>query len=116
MKNSFGEYLIKKRNKLGLSLRAVEKETGISNAYLSQLENNKIKNPSPKILFKLAKFYKISYNYLMDLIGYPTSKTEGNGTISPSYFKNTIKFDDLTEEEEEKLTEYLQFLRSRRKR
>lgn len=29
------------RNHLGLTLREVEKETGISNAYLSQLENGK---------------------------------------------------------------------------
>ncbi|MHA1251870.1 MAG: helix-turn-helix domain-containing protein [Candidatus Helarchaeota archaeon] len=115
MKN-FGENLKKIRKKLELSLRDVETETGISNAYLSQLENNKIKNPSPKILYKLAKFYKVSYNYLMDLIGYPISEIEENRSFSRRYFGNSSKFNDLTEEEEEKLTEYLQFLRSRRKK
>ena len=116
MENSFGEYLKKVRKKLGISLREVEKEIQISNAYLSQLENNRIKNPSPRILYKIAGFYKISYKYLMELLGYPISKIEEKENISSFFSGNNTKFDNLTEEEEEKLNEYLQFLRSRRKR
>ncbi len=41
----------------GLTLRQVEEKTGISNAYLSQLENGKMKNPSHTIVIKLQSFY-----------------------------------------------------------
>ena len=104
------------RNDTGQTLREVEKRTGISNAYLSQLETGKIKNPSPSVLHKLALFYKVSYEELHELAGYPPiSEKNENNDIKPK-FRTRNTFDDLTEEEEEELTEYLQFLRSRRKK
>ena len=42
----------------GLTLREVEERTGISNAYLSQLENNKIKSPSYKVVMTLCHLYR----------------------------------------------------------
>lgn len=45
------------RLKSGLTLREVEERTGISNAYLSQLENKKIKRPSFDTVLKLTDFY-----------------------------------------------------------
>jgi DNA-binding Xre family transcriptional regulator len=45
------------RNKNGFTLRDVEEKTGISNAYLSQLENGKIKRPSFEVMETLNKFY-----------------------------------------------------------
>lgn len=45
------------RENTGITLREVEKETGISNAYLSQLENGKIKKPSYEIVMTLVNFY-----------------------------------------------------------
>jgi len=92
----------------------LEKKTDVSNAYLSQLENDKIKNPSPKILYKLAVFYNISYEYLLKLAGYP-SKIQESVSLTPS-FRISNNFSDLTDEEEKKLVEYLEFLRSMRKR
>lgn len=46
-----------RREMRGFSLREVEKLTGISNAYLSQLENGKIKNPSYEVVIKLTNVY-----------------------------------------------------------
>ena len=46
------------RGKLGLSLREVEAVTGLSNAYLSLLENGKIKKPSFEAINTLLKLYK----------------------------------------------------------
>jgi len=40
-----------------LTLRQVEEVTGISNAYLSQLETGKIKSPSFDTVIKLLKLY-----------------------------------------------------------
>jgi len=45
------------RIKRGLTLREVETATGISNAYLSQLENGKIKKPSFEVVQKLNNLY-----------------------------------------------------------
>ena len=41
----------------GLTLRQVEKETGLSNAYMSQLENGKILSPSYKTVKLLYDLY-----------------------------------------------------------
>jgi len=41
----------------GLTLRAVEANTGISNAYLSQIETGKIKDPSFDTVRTLCQFY-----------------------------------------------------------
>jgi hypothetical protein len=46
------------RKKAGLTLRKVEEMTGISNAYLSQLETGKIKKPSFDIVQKLNSIYQ----------------------------------------------------------
>ena len=43
-----------------LSLRQVEKQTDISNAYVSQLENGKIKDPSFFKMLRLLFLYEIS--------------------------------------------------------
>ncbi len=45
------------RKKAKLTLRQVEELTGISNAYLSQLENGKIKKPSYDVIQKLNDVY-----------------------------------------------------------
>lgn len=43
----------------GKTLREVQKDTGISNAYLSQLENGVIKRPSHNVIKQLAEYYGI---------------------------------------------------------
>ena len=49
------EELQRVRKVKNASLREVERATGISNAYLSQLEGGDATNPSPHILQKLAE-------------------------------------------------------------
>lgn len=45
------------RESQGKTLREVERATSISNAYLSQLENGKIKNPSYRTIKLLSEYY-----------------------------------------------------------
>lgn len=45
------------RKEKGYTLRQVEDATGISNSYLSQMENGKIVNPSNRVIMILLKFY-----------------------------------------------------------
>jgi HTH-type transcriptional regulator, competence development regulator len=57
---TLGELLSTCRELKRLSLRNVEKKTGISNAYISQLETGKAKNPSLRDAAALAKCYGIT--------------------------------------------------------
>lgn len=57
------------------SLRAIQRQTGISNAYLSQIEKG-IRKPGPNILQRLASFYGVSIQELFKKAGYLESERE----------------------------------------
>ena len=107
---TLGLYLKSAREEKGLTLRAVEAEVDISNAYLSQLEGDKIKQPSPVVLHELSNLYKVSYETLMELAGYPVPSTSNPQHSLYSRIGRTTK------DEENALVEYLDFLRSRKGR
>jgi transcriptional regulator with XRE-family HTH domain len=113
-KQSLGAELRQLREIRKLSLREVEGATGISNPYLSQLENDKIKKPSPHFLYKLSNLYGVDYQLIMERAGYagPRKESTGPKTLAGAALFATA---DLTEQEEEKLMEYLQFLRRKQK-
>jgi transcriptional regulator with XRE-family HTH domain len=100
------------RTAKGLSLREVEEATGeaVSNAYLSQLENGKIKKPSPNVLHSLAEVYVVPYQALMEKAGYLVPSKGGDGRRTKLA---AFAIDDLTAEEEEELLKYVAFLRTR---
>jgi len=110
--SELGAVLADLRMAKGLSLRQVEEATdrAVSNAYLSQLENGKIKKPSPRVLHTLAAVYAVPYEALMEKAGYLLPAGIGGGRR-----KRLAAFaiDDLTAEEEEELLRYLAFLRWR---
>lgn len=108
-----GVVLADLRKAKGLSLREVQDATAqaVSNAYLSQLEHQKIKKPSPDVLRSLADVYGVPYETLMEKAGYllpETGKQGGRGRRLAAF-----AIDDLTAEEEEELLKYLAFLRFR---
>jgi HTH-type transcriptional regulator, competence development regulator len=110
LKASLGQYLASIREDRGMKLREVETATKreVSNAYLSQIENGKIKKPSPNVLHVLAHVYRINYEQLMQMAGYAvTSKAS---THKPA--RNSFTELNLSPEEDVKLLEYLRFLRS----
>lgn len=109
-----GKYLKSLRAASSLSLRAVEKKTGISNAMLSQLESGKVKQPSPIFLHKLAELYGIPYETLMEKAGYPVPKPVNSDTQKA--LGTFHRLGRLTGEEEDILLEYLSFIRSRSER
>ena len=113
---TLGQGLKLARDLRKLSLRDVEKATGISNPYLSQLENDKINKPSPFYLHKLANLYEISYELLMEAAGYVQRKSVDEGqpkTLAGAALFSTEK---LTAEEEQQLADYLNFIRSNSKK
>jgi transcriptional regulator with XRE-family HTH domain len=109
---SLGGVIRQARDLRKLSLRSVEEMTGISNAYLSQIENDKIKKPSADILHKLSTIYKIEFSYLLHIAGL----VEKSSTENVSFGKFVFSKDNLTKEEEEELIHYLQFIRQRKKK
>ena len=99
-----------------LSLRDVESATGISNPYLSQLENDKISKPSPFFLHKLASLYGIEYELLMSAAGYVQKKEAPEGSPKTLAGAALFSVEKLTPDEERQLADYLQFLRSKSKK
>lgn len=72
-----GEFLKQLRERKGVSLKKVEEATGISNAYLSQLETGfRRRLPTSERLKALADYYNVSINQLLEKAGY-----FGNGDI-----------------------------------
>ncbi len=107
---TLGDFLRAARTRKGMSLRAVERATGISNAYLSQLESGKIRQPSPQYLHALSEVYSISYVTLSALAGHPVPGAAEDDARLPTF---ACRLGPVTDDEEEKLIEYLDFLRSR---
>ncbi len=118
--HTLAEFLAYTRSIKKLTLRDVEEATDreVSNAYLSQLETGKISRPSPNILHALARVYGVSYELLMEKAGYispaPAVGSELRAGRSIRRRVSLFDNDNLTQDEQEKLLEYLAFLRSRR--
>ncbi len=113
LNSTLGKFLQAARDSKKLSLRAVEKATGVSNAYLSQVESGKIKQPSPTILHKLSELYEISYADVLGLAGHPVPNEDA---FTDSATRTLDLLGPVTQDEEGELVEYLAFLRARRGR
>jgi len=110
-KKTLGGLLKEARELRRLSLREVETQSGISNAYLSQLENDKIKKPSANTLYKLSGLFNINFDDLMVKAGIVEKKNDSAARPSDFAFSS----ENLTEQEREKLIEYLKWLRYQEK-
>lgn len=78
---SIGTYLQQVRHSRQLSLRDVQQlakdqrlDAEISSGYLSMLERDEVKKPSPRILYTLAAIYEVDYIELMRVAGYIPSE------------------------------------------
>ncbi len=108
---TLGQFLKQAREDRNYTLRVVEDLTAISNSYLSQLESDKIKQPSPISLHKLSDKYEVSYATLLALAGYPVPD---ENAIAKAQSVLAARIGAVTRGEEDELVEYLQFIRSRR--
>ena len=67
---SLGETLRAARAAAELSLRDVERRTGVRSAHLSQIETGTIARPEMAILWELAAAYGVDFGELLALAGY----------------------------------------------
>jgi HTH-type transcriptional regulator, competence development regulator len=77
-KETLGAALRAARAESGLSLRDVERRTGIHNAHLSQIETDTIAKPEMAILWDLASLYGIDFARLLALAGYAAGPSSGS--------------------------------------
>ncbi|WP_084413464.1 helix-turn-helix domain-containing protein [Desulfovirgula thermocuniculi] len=111
----FGRYLQHLRKKRGLTIRQVELASGVSNSYLSQIENGKRGIPSPEILKKLAPVLHVSYKELMVKAGYLDDydqtgvEEKGDiGTLAAHRTDDPLK--ELPEEARRSLEEFQEYI------
>ncbi len=113
---TLGKTLKSTRENVSLTLREVEESTGISNAYLSQLENDKIKKPSANVLYKLANVYKINLNVLLTAAGIIEKNSQSAEEKPQSTLEKEIAFykDKLSTDEEKEIVNFIKFLKSKK--
>lgn len=67
---TFGEEIRKMRKEKGITMRELERRSGVSQGYLSQIETNQRTQPKRSTLKKLAEGLDVSEYDLMELAGY----------------------------------------------
>ena len=112
---TLGKLLKQYRELNKLTLRAVEEKTGISNAYLSQLENEKIAHPSANTLYKLSLSDGVDLETLLSAGGVIEKKDQKTPKHKILQSVAASAGTTLTDEEEKELLNYLNFIRQRDK-
>jgi transcriptional regulator with XRE-family HTH domain len=108
---TLGVVLRQAREVRGLSAVDASRTAGISAAYLSKLENDAVKKPSPQILHSLSEALSVPYADLMRLTGY---RVPSEPVVDPAIAVAVALFADLTDDERDELIEYLAWYRARR--
>jgi transcriptional regulator with XRE-family HTH domain len=110
MAPSFGAVLRQAREVRAMSTLDAARAAGISPAYMSKLENDAVKKPSPHVLHQLSEALTVPYAELMRLNGYRVPGEAGatSETIGAALFA------DITDDERDELLEYLAWIRARR--
>ncbi|MHB8460182.1 MAG: helix-turn-helix domain-containing protein [Candidatus Limnocylindrales bacterium] len=109
---SFGAVLRQSRELRELSAIDTARAAGISAAYLSKLENDAVKRPSPHVLHQLSEALGLPYADLMRLSGY---RVPGEHDRTATDSVGAALFAGLTDDEREELLEYLAWYRTRRR-
>lgn len=112
MAPSIGAVLKQAREVRELSAGDAARAAGISAAYLSKLENDAVKRPSPHVLHQLSEALAVPYAELMRLSGY---RLPGEPNRRVAETVGAALFADLTVDEREELVAYLAWYRARRR-
>lgn len=97
-KNNFGDYLRKLRKDKRLTLVELSELSGVSNPYLSQIENNKF-TPSPEILKKVSDPLDINYFTLLQKAGYIKHNPYADNSLLQTITTNFVKYTETLPQE-----------------
>jgi len=78
------------RKQKGFTIREVAHRSGVSAAYISQLENGNRGIPSPDIIQKLSDGLNVSYTELMKAAGYLEDRPSAPSTSEPINLRRFI--------------------------
>jgi len=117
MGTRFGSYLKKLRHDRNLTLREVQEQVHVSNAYLSQVESGERGTPTLKMLSKLAKVYGVPVSVLnaeaeAELRNSETGEYNGKEIEVPAPDTEFIcrGYEKLSKENKQTLKKFLQHL------
>ncbi|WNR43137.1 helix-turn-helix transcriptional regulator [Paenibacillus roseipurpureus] len=80
----------------GYTIRELADRSGVSTAYISQLENGNRGIPSPEVLMKLSEGLNTSYSELMDIAGYlENSQTQQQFQSNPVNLRRFLRENEL---------------------
>ena len=93
------------------SLRHAERETGVHNAHLFQIENGTIAKPDHNVLFALASAYEIDFERLLRLAGHIRER----GTVAKRSPYGAVAWKALTELDQDEQRQVVDFIVDLRK-
>jgi transcriptional regulator with XRE-family HTH domain len=80
----------------GFTIRELADRSGVSAAYISQLENGNRGIPSPEVLMKFSEGLNVSYSELMEIAGYLESQgAERDVQSNPVNLRRFLRENDL---------------------
>src|SRR5439155_26282074 len=100
---TFGSVLKQAREVRELSAIDAARAAGISAAYLSRLESDAVKRPSPHVLHQLSEALAVPYAELMRLSGY---RVPGGSNGNPTNAVSSALFAHLTADQRNELLDY----------
>ena len=65
-----GQKIRSLREEIGMSQAQLASQAGLSQGYLSQIENDEVQNPSAAVLFRLAQALHVDPRCLLEAAGY----------------------------------------------
>jgi transcriptional regulator with XRE-family HTH domain len=92
----------------GFTIRELADRSGVSAAYISQLENGNRGIPSPDVLMKLSEGLNTSYSDLMEIAGYlenpnrPVEQSSNPVNLRRFLRENELMFDGIVLSEQDK--------------
>jgi transcriptional regulator with XRE-family HTH domain len=101
-----GIFIREARERSGMTLRSMEKQSGVTIATLSKIETGDIKVPTAESLQRIARSLELDYEDLALLAGYTLPKGLPN---LPIYLRK--KYDELSAEEIRQVEGYVRYLR-----
>lgn len=111
--DTLGAVLRSARAAAGLSLREVERRTGLSNAHLSQIETDTIGRPEMSILWELSALYGLDFGRLLALAGH-AGEGETSGRRRRRMTVALRAMSELSPREQEEALRYMAELKARR--